>query len=151
MDNLEWEAHEYEYRHKTSDWYWAVGIIVVSLSIAFIFFQNFLFAIVILVGGFVLALHASRHPEIIHYELNRRGVVIDKNLYLYDSLESFWVEERDHNPRILIKSQKILMPYIILPLGDVMPETAHAYLGQYLKEEEHLEPIFQRMMEYLGF
>ncbi len=151
LDLIEWEDFEYEFRHKTSDWYWVVGIIAVSVAVAAIFFGNVLFAILILLGAFTLSLHAARHPAIVHYELNKKGVVSGKTMYPYKTLESFWVEDRDHNPRILFKSKKLLMPFIIIPLGSVMPDTARAYLEQYLKEEEHLEPLLQKIMEYLGF
>ena len=151
MDTIEWETHEYEFRHKTSDWYWAVGVITLSIAIAAVLYKNILFAIVVVVGGFVLAVHASKHSQIVHYELNRRGAAIGKTLYPFDSIETFWIEDRDDNPRILLKSKKFFMPYIIMPLGAVMPETAHAHLAHYLTEEEHVEPPFQKFMEYLGF
>ena len=151
MHTIEWEDYEYEYRHKTSDWYWAVGIITVSIAVASILYGNILFAILIIIGAFTLSLHATHQPRIIHFELNDHGVVINKLLYPYNTLESFWVENRDNNNRILFKSKKLLMPYIVMPLGTIMPETAMAFLDMHLPEEEHLEPIFQKIMEYLGF
>jgi hypothetical protein len=151
MDRIEWENFEYEYKHKTADWYWAVGIITVSIAVASILYGNIIFAILLIVGAFTLCLHAARQPHLIHFELNHEGVLVGKLLYPYSTIESFWVEDRDGDPRILLKSRKIFMPYIIVPLGAVMPETAHAYLSQYLPEEEHHEPLLQKVMEYLGF
>lgn len=151
LDTIEWEDFEYEFKHKTSDWYWAVGIIAVSVAIAAIFFGNVLFGVLILLGAFTLSMHAARHPDIIHFELNPKGAVSGKTMYPYSSIDSFWVEDRDRNPRILLKSKKVLMPFIILPLGSTISDTARGYLAQHLKEEEHLEPLLQKIMEYLGF
>lgn len=151
MDILEWEDYPYEYKHKTQDWYWALGIIALSGALASILFGNILLGILIIIGGFTLGVHAAHRPTVIHFELTPEGIISDKILYPYESLESFWVEEDHNDTRILFKSKKMLMPYIIVPLGGVLPETARAYLARYIKEVEHHEPIFQKMLEYLGF
>ena len=31
-ERIRWSGYEFEYKEKTADWFWAVGIIVVSLA-----------------------------------------------------------------------------------------------------------------------
>lgn len=148
---MRWETFEYHHTEKTVDWFWAVGIIAVSIAATAIIFGNLLLGILILVATTTLCLYAARKPEIITVEINDKGVVIHNLFHPYASLDSFWVEEMDHRPKVLIKSKKILMPYIILALEDNNPDEVREYLLNFLKEEEHHEPLLQKLMEYVGF
>ena len=48
---IEWDAHEYEHKERNRDWFWAVGIISVSLAVVAVIFGNIIFAILILRSG----------------------------------------------------------------------------------------------------
>ena len=150
-DAITWEAPEYIYKEKGVDWFWAVGIIVVSLAIASFVYNNVLFAILIIIGGFTLIMYAVKKPQQVRFTINERGVGINTTLYPYSALESFGIEEYGTEPKILIKSKKALMPYIALPMRKEDGEAIRNYLSKYLKEAEHTEPLPQKIMEYLGF
>jgi hypothetical protein len=149
---LHWQTLEYEERERSADWYWAVGIITVSLAIASIIFNNVLFALVIILGGFVLSVYAARPPHEIDIVLDDLGIKIDKIFYPYRTLESFWVEQRGDSFRVLVKSQRLIMPYIIIPINleEVEPEDVQTYLRRYLPEVFHSESPLHHLMEHLG-
>ncbi len=151
MKKLSWETVEYFHTEKTADWYWIVGIVTVSIAIISIILNNVIFAILILVSSFTLALFASRRPHVIAVELNEGGIMINKTLYPYSSLESFWVETREFHPRILIKSKKLVMHLITIFIEEVKPDEVQTFLSQYLPEEEHREPFLEKVLLYLGF
>src|SRR5687768_5859029 len=103
---IEWDSHEHAYSEKSSDWFWAVGIIAISAAVTAIIFNNILFAVVILVGSFALTMHAGKEPPVRHYRLTDKGVAIDNHLFPYANLDSFWVEDDFHPPSILFKTKK---------------------------------------------
>jgi hypothetical protein len=147
-----WEELEYEFFDKSPDWFWALGIISVSVAATSIILGNLLLAILILVGSFTMALYASKKPDRVHYEVNQRGVIIEDKLYPYASLDSFWVDQIGEKPKLLISSKKLLMPQLILPLSrEVDTDHLRDYLLDRVDEEEQREPISSRIMEYLGF
>lgn len=148
---LSWEAHEYEYYEKTTDWYWSVGIIAVALAVVAVLMSNILFAVLVVVGAGTLILLARREPDVVEFELNSRGIVVGSTLYPYSTLDSFWVEDRFINDRLLVKSSKAVMPLIIIPIRDVHPAEVRNFLSVFLEEEEHEEPFSQKLMERLGF
>lgn len=151
---IEWGAHEHEHQEKTPDWFWALGLITLVGIVASLFFGNPLLAILLLVGGLVMGLFATRRPHYAEFALTQRGVIVENTLYPYQTLDSFWIDDIDLHrpPRLLIKSQKIMMPLIILPIAeDVDPDIVHRYLLQYLMEEECVEPLAHKFMEALGF
>ena len=148
---ISWNAYEHTYTEKGSEWYWSVGIITVTAAVLAVIFSNLIFAIFLLVGGFALAIHASKKPNIVEYSINDRGVVIGDRLYPFLELESFWIEHEHHEPHILIKSQKFFMPYLHIPIDEVNPEDVRTVLLKYIAETEHAEPVSLKLLERLGF
>ncbi|OHB04327.1 MAG: hypothetical protein A3B14_02555 [Candidatus Zambryskibacteria bacterium RIFCSPLOWO2_01_FULL_45_21] len=149
---LQWNTLEYEHRERGSDWFWAVGILTVAIAITSIIFNNVLFAIVILLSGFTLALFAARHPKSVEITIDEKGVRLDSYFYPYHSLESFWVDDRGEGQhKILIKSQKLIMPYIVVPIEEVSSEEVRETLSKYLPEVFHAESNLQKLLERLGF
>lgn len=154
MENIEstrWSAPEYPHREKTADWYWVLGILTIAGSAAAFILGNILFSLLILVGAFTVALFAARHPRTVEFEIDQRGVRADTVLYPYSSLASFWIIEGTEEQKILLRSVKKFMPYIIIPLGDINPLRAHEFLIKHLPEEEIVEPLSHRIMDYLRF
>jgi len=154
LKKITWETFDRIDSKKSSDWFWIVGIITVGIIILSIYFGNILLAILIALAIFSSFMLANKDPEIIHFELNRKGLVIKDTLYPYSTLDSFCVIDEDgyDRDRILFKSNKILMPLIIVPIGDAIEIDAILdFLIEYLDEEELEEPAFQKIMSYLGF
>jgi len=153
MQQLEWKTFEHEHIHKGADWFWALGIISVAGAVTSIIFSNILFAGVILIGAFVLGMHAAKGPSMVHFRISNRGIIIDNIMHPYTSLESFWVDDEDKHatPKLLIKSKKLLSPHIVIPLKHVSPEDVRDQLLEYIDEEEDSEPLAQKIVEFFGF
>jgi hypothetical protein len=153
-DPFIWETNEYFFQEKTSDWYWSVGIIGVSIAILSAIFGNGLFALLLLLSTFALALFGSKKPNILRFEVSKKGIMIGNTLYPFGTLDSFWVEDNRHINRpskLIIKSRKIIVPLIAIPLDDVNPEDVRDFLLDHLLEDHHIEPLGQKLLEYFGF
>ena len=88
-ENLSWTALEYEEKEKSTDWFWALGVIVVTSSITAIIYSNYFFAILLIIGGLMLGIFAKKKPAMISYELNNKGLVIGNRLYPYENIKAF--------------------------------------------------------------
>lgn len=149
---FEWDAHEYEHKERSSDWFWAVGIISVSIAIASVIFGNIIFGVLILVGAFALSIFANRPPGTLHIVVDEKGVVRGGVRYPYSTLKSFWIDTEHPHKKIILRSEKLLMPLIIVPLEDeVNVEKLHENLSLFLTEEFHSLPLVEKILEYLGF
>lgn len=148
---ISWNTLEHIHTEKNNDWYWAVGIITITAaSLAFIF-NNFIFGILILVASFALVIHGAKRPGTIHCEINDRGLVINDILYPFLTLESFWIDAHIRPAKVILKSHKTFMPYIVVYIDEVDPEEVRDILLNYIAETEHKEPISQKILETLGF
>lgn len=151
MNKITWQTYEYFHTEKTNDWYWIVGIITLSIAIIAVILNNIIFGILIIVASFVLSLFASRKPDIINVTLDNVGVTFGKTRYPYTTIESFWFESEDAHPRLLLKSNKMFMPFVVIHADDEDGDEIREFLSQRLKEEEHTEPLLEKLLIYLGF
>ncbi|MEK7461657.1 MAG: hypothetical protein AAB586_01150 [Patescibacteria group bacterium] len=149
---IEWDAHEYEHKERNTDWFWAVGILSVAIAIASVVFGNMIFGILVLVSAFTLSLFASRPPSVLHIIVDEKGVTRGRVRYPYHVLQSFWIDTDHPHKKIIMRSEKLLMPLIIVPLNDeVDVNQLHENLSKFLTEEFHNLPFIERVLEYLGF
>lgn len=163
-DKLVWSALEYEERERSKDWFWALGIIVATSSIASIIFENYFFAALLVLSGILLWFFAIKKPDMVTYELNKKGLKIGSRLYLYENIKSFWVQletsgETDplHNvaplkPMLFIHSKRAFMPIISIPIDENNAVKIHSILsGKNIAEVEMKEHLSDKIMEVLGF
>jgi hypothetical protein len=150
-DSLKWSAPEYHHYQRSTDWFWAVGIITVCIAILAFVYQNALFGVLILLSAGILISYTIRIPQDVNYEINRRGVVVGKDLHPYLTLEAFWVETRGGEPKLILKSKKAMMPFIIIPVHEESADEVADVLRQFIEEKELAEPASHKVMEYLGF
>lgn len=152
IHKITWQAPDHIKPERSSDWFWTVGIITIGAVILTIFFKNFLFGFVLLLGTFSLFLSAHTPPVLTDYEINRKGVKINETIYTYANLESFYIIDEDgyERDRLLLKSKKLLMPLIVLPIEDADQNEIREFLIEYLNEEELSESTAYKIMHNLG-
>lgn len=148
--SIEWQALDRKTHTHTPDWYWAVGIIAVSIAATAVILDNILFAVLVGISTTVLFLRTLQTPRQIHYALTSKGVWVGKEFTSYQTLESFSVRE-DDGPTLLIKAKSMTAPLMILPLGEENPDVVREYLANCLFEAELHEPLSKKIMELLGF
>jgi hypothetical protein len=149
---IEWDAHEYEHKERSQDWFWAVGILTIAIAAASAIFGNVIFAIFMLTAVFAMALFINRPPERVHVIVDERGITKDRIHYPYSTLKSFWIDTDHPHNKILLASEKVFLPLIIVPLGSgVDTEKLHEALSGELAEKYHSLPFVEKAIEYLGF
>lgn len=148
---LRWSAYEHEHIERGSDWYWALGVIAVSAALTAVLFSNVLFAILILVAAGTIGLTASRPPELHEFELSDKGIRIGNDFHPYDSIISFWVDEELESPLLLVDTTTFMSPNLIIPIGDMTPESVRSYLRPYAAETPMKEPLSHKILEFFGF
>ncbi|MCF7815896.1 MAG: hypothetical protein K9M10_04420 [Candidatus Pacebacteria bacterium] len=150
--SVHWEAPEHTHIEKTSDWYWILGILAVSASIASMIFNNVLFGIAILLGAAAMAIVSHRGPRVIEFEISARGIRIGNDLHPYATLESYYLDENNtENPQLILKSKKTFVPLIILAIPEEYIGIIEDIVASRLYEEHLEEPLSHRLLEIVGF
>ncbi|NCN52750.1 hypothetical protein GW943_03005 [Candidatus Parcubacteria bacterium] len=147
-----WEATQHHHIEKGQDWFWILGLIAVAGAVAAFIFGDVLFGVVILLGAIVMAVFALHEPEMKFFAITTRGLRIEDQLYPYATLESYYIDE-DHpqGAQLLIKSERMFMPLLIIPIPDEYTEEIDEILRVRLLEEHLEEPLAHRLLEFFGF
>lgn len=147
-----WEAYEHHHAPKKADWFWILGIIAVTGATVSILLGNTLLGVLVLIAGTVVALIANREPKIISYAVTQRGLRIDDRLYPFTTLESFCIDEETNlGPQLLVKSEKMFMPLLILPLPEDALKDIEDIISQRLPEIHIEEPLAHKLLEFFKF
>ncbi len=150
--SVAWEAPEHTHGDKGGDWYFALGILTVAVIVASIIFGNFLFALLAGLSGASLAVATSQQPRIIRYGVSVRGVFVENTLYPFASLRSYYINEEDpRGPQLLAISDKTFAPMIVMPIPEEYIDEIDDILSERLPEEFLEEPLFNKILELLGF
>ncbi|MFA6257185.1 MAG: hypothetical protein WCT29_02595 [Candidatus Paceibacterota bacterium] len=157
IESLTWSALEYEDKERSRDWFWALGVIVVTGSIASIIFENYFFAALLILAGVLLAFFAVKKPDVVEYELNSKGLRVKNRLYPYESIKAFWVQADFSptpllRPTLFIHTERIFIPVISIPIHIETAEQIHEIFSfQEIAEVEMKEHPSEKIMEALGF
>jgi hypothetical protein len=148
----EWDAIEFAHKEKSTDWYWALGIAIVTGCVLAIIAHNYLLAVLLILGGLLLGFYANDKPHPVHVELSERGIRMNKDLYTYETLKSFWMyQDRQNNNRLMIVTGRPVMPQRIVTLSETTsPNELRAYLLRYLEEKETKQSIIDILAEAIG-
>lgn len=148
-----WDTLEYEHREKSTDWYWALGILVIiSATIAFIN-KNLLFGFLILMGGFMIGIFAGKKNDPISIEISTRGIVINGKEIKFSDISAFWMYRNPFGVRKLIfKTNQNIAPMISLPIPEDMRATdIRNFLLKHVTEKELKESFVDLLSERIGF
>jgi hypothetical protein len=145
-----WEGKEYEFRTKSADWYWALGIIAAAAAIASLLFSNVLLAILIVIAALATAIVAAKQPRTHRFAITEQGLTIGDRLYPYDTMLHFSVLEYiDHDlpPALSIKTRSLLAPHLLVPLSGVDADDVYEYISIHLDEGRHETSVIDRLVE----
>jgi len=148
---ISWNAPSHPYVEKRPDWYWAVGLITLAIAAVLFMFGDIITGIFVVVAAITLVIHASTPAHNVYHEVNDRGIMINDTLYPFLGLESFWIPHDEFPGKIILKSRKTLMPFIVIYINEIDPEEIREVMLTYIAETEHHEPFLKLMLERFGF
>lgn len=149
---MEWEILEHRYVEKTNDWFASVILIAGSLVAAEFLFNDFLLITLTVIGTFAFLLLAVRRPEMMHVEIRPSGIRTGNTLYPFTSLDGFAVVDYKVGRKLLLESNRRLMPLIVIPVPKAIhPDVLRDMLADYLPEKELQESLPHLLFERLGF
>jgi len=167
MEKLTWSALEYEEKEKTPDWFWALGIVIVAGATASALFSNYFFALLLVISGVLMFLFSVKKPDMVEYELNRKGLKIRNRIYLFENIKAFWVQknptdedrelhgslsEEELKPTLFLKSERAFMPILSIPIEESSANTIRNIMINHDVPEELMKEHFSdKVMDFLGF
>ena len=148
-----WDTYEYEHREKSTDWYWALGILVIVVAFIAFINQNLLFGFLVLMGGFMVGLFARQKNQPLSIEISDYGVMINNQLINYASINGFWLYQNLlGTKKLILKTTKNISPIISIPIPNDLPVVdLHTFLIKHIPEQELQESFVDLLSENIGF
>lgn len=146
---LRWNAPEYFKNEHSVDWYWTVGLLIIASAGIAIWLQNILFAVIIVVAGILIFIIARREPKTFSVEVSDVGISIGGQLYVYETLDGFWIETtHPEGPKLLIDTSRTFMLVSVINIDtSVSTEHLRTVLLEHLDERVIQEPMLARILE----
>lgn len=145
-----WQAPEYESYDRDKKWYVVMTLGLLSIIVYAFFTNSPIMAITFILIGIIEYIYISREPKMLDFSIAEKGIVIGKEIYEFEQINSFWIfydPETIKSLSLHIKSNVI--PYLQIPLHNEDPEEIHKILLQYIpeiKQNYKLRDSFSRML-----
>jgi len=151
---LEWVSYSREPIERSEDWFWGLIILAFFAAIISLIFSNLLLAAIIGLGAFSLYRHERWPADTqILVKIDKRGVQLNNELFTYEKIRSFWIEERKENkpPTLILHYQRMFVPNIHIPIFGPSAEEVRQSLLKFGEEEKHQETFTEGIFETFGF
>ncbi|MFA7662331.1 MAG: hypothetical protein WCX88_00235 [Patescibacteria group bacterium] len=132
-----WEFDEFQEHDRSLTWYIVIGVIFLGLLLYSVLSSNFLFALIIILGGATFIFGSfKKQARKIPFEIFQDGIVINHNFTSFDDLKSFWIVYNPPEVKTLYFEQSsILKGELNIPLEKQNPVRIREILLGYLKED----------------
>jgi hypothetical protein len=122
MGPIRWKEFEYSHTAKTANWFWLVASGALAFIIIAILMHNFLFGFFAIAAAFAVILMGVKKPRELTFSIEAKGIKIGPRLYLYEDLNSFWINyDPPEKKELILETKKKLAQHIKIPLGDTNP------------------------------
>ena len=149
---VSWQAREFTKYEKDKNWFAIWLIISITIVTIAIIFKNFLFAIFAIFAALAVFIQALQEPRIITFKITARGLLIDRKLYNFLDLESFWIiYEPPEVKELYIKSKKLFIPQISISINKENPVKIRQALLNFLPEKEQRQSLVDIIARLLRF
>ncbi len=144
-----WSAPEFDESLAHSRFVLALlGIFLVIVAYALI--QNSaVMAITFVLFGMVVYLHSREPIKTVGCAITAEGVVVAKDLYAFDNIESFWIIYEENDRSLFLKTRGSLISSVRAPLGSVDPNTVRSHLVQHAREAKYEPSIIDTLSRFL--
>ncbi len=149
--SISWEASEYIHHDKGFAWSFVVVLIGAACAAVAVWFQLWLFALLLIVMTITFVYYGLRKPQVIHYELNNSELVINEKPLLLSDFKSFGVIDDGALFTIRLIPAKRFAPATMIYFAEDDGEKIVDTLGAHMPME-HMDPdLFDIVMRKLRF
>ncbi len=133
---ISWDIPEYEKHARGKAWYLLFALVALAMLVYALMTGNFLFAVIVIIGGFVLIMNDARHPQNVNISLTTEGIFVGRKFYDYDEIDNFSIvyKPTDNLKKIYFEFKSKTRHRLSIFLSDVNPVFVRDNLLPYLSE-----------------
>ncbi len=147
---LSWTAAEHRHVPHSPDWYWGVALVAIVGTAWAVWFDDALFAVIIVICSALIFFFSLRTPPNVVVEISERGVRVGNDLFPYANLVSFSFDD-GAPPQILFRTTGALTNTLTVLVANADPAEIREALAPFLKEAAWTPSLIYAIGEYFGF
>jgi hypothetical protein len=146
-----WETDEFVSHQRSRLWYVGMALLGAVLIVYAVATANFLFAVILLMGGIIMLVSSFSPPERVPIVITTLGIVVGDEFYEYKGIKDFSIAYQPPEVKLLyVAFHSVWLPLLAIPLEDEDPNAVRAILLDYVPEnlgrtEERLTDTVKRM------
>lgn len=156
LNEIIWEAPEFEYQQKSVSWYWVSMFFAAALLAIAVWQKNFLFGLFIVIGEILFIVWGNRKPSMVKFKLTNKGILIgEQKLYEFKNLASFSinpeVEAESEWSNIILQSKNLIQPSLKIYLPKNKIVEIQKFLSSFIPQVEYKESfidIFEKLIRF---
>ena len=156
MNEIYWNAPEFEYHEKTHAWFWMIIIATIVMITVALLQNNFLFAIFSVLAGILVLQWGKARPEYVDYKLDKVGVTMGgRNAHPWQEFSGFAIHRLHHEEEglseLVLKRAGTLGTHwkILIPNKD--SDRIRHFTNQHLAEIEFEDSLIEQISRLLRF
>ncbi|MFA4818333.1 MAG: hypothetical protein WC621_00655 [Patescibacteria group bacterium] len=133
---LRWQFREFRAPERSKRWWITAGLVTLAMLGYALFSGNFLFALILLMGGALFINETKRRPRQIDCRLTSTGIAVGKKFWHWKEVNQFWIAY--HPPEITnlyLEPKSLLEPRLTIPLEKTNPLNIREHLIKFLNED----------------
>jgi hypothetical protein len=145
----QWQAFEHNPNRKLNPNFTIfASVFLFGIVLYALFTESPIMAVTFLLIGIVGRLTLDQKPRLLACSITLEGVAVNRDLYLFENILSFWIIDKEHSKCISLKTTGQLTPFVSIPLGESDPAVIRDMLLRFAKEERH-DPTLIDVIEKL--
>ena len=151
MNELTWQALEFERHDKSASWYIALWIIAIGLIGVAVITKAWLMIALVILGAIVLSMYAAKDPRMVTFSLTDNDLHIAQRIYPLERFASFWIFEGEEHDILSLTPRHFYQPHFKILLPKEYSSDARLLLRPRVDEEQHEESFIDALADRLGF
>lgn len=132
-----WQAPEFETFEREKRWYLWVALILLAIIGYATYTNSPIMAITFILIGVVGYVYLNKEPRILDFQITAKGIMAGKDLYDFESIDSFWIFENSTRLDILsLHIKNRLTPFVHIPFYEENSPQIRSLLLEYIPEEK---------------
>lgn len=149
---VSWTASEFVAHQKSFGWYAMLALAGAALAaIVYLLTSDAITAAIIVIVALIFGFAAGRKPRVLPYQVDERGLTIDKKYFPYSEFKSFSVIQEGAFSSIMFLPLKRFMPPITIYYEPTDEDQIAYVLSQHLPMEDRKHDAIDRLVSRIRF
>ena len=154
---ITFQAPDFEYQPKSSEWYLITIIVALGLIFLALWQNNFLFAVFIIIGELLLISWASKKPEKWEIKINEKEILlkkdkIEKIFNIESEFADFGIRDSSENfKELVLKRKSSFSPFLEIYFPREKEAVIRETISKTLPEAEHPLSFWDSLIKLMKF